>query len=350
MKYWQVFGGKATQNLVKEYEQSPHWKNGSFQNLETTDMSLSFGDVIKILSKQFQSRKSRRPAQALPVLPFDKAAFLADSPNTKFIWYGHAALLLYMNAKTILIDPMLGPSAAPFFNANKRFSDDTLSFIDDFPSIDLLLLSHDHYDHLDYDSIMKLKHKTKRYCVALGLKRHLVQWGVAADKIIEFDWWQKQQFDELQIHFTPTRHFSGRGLTDRSKALWGGWVLQNDKEKIWFSGDGGYGQHLQTIGEKLGPFDFAFMECGQYNKMWPLVHFFPEQSVQAALQTNVKTAMPIHWAAFALSDHNWTEPAELFSQYAQEQQLNYVIPQLGEIVSINESYEQKWWWNKIVPF
>ena len=169
-----------------------------------------------------------------------------------------------MNEQTLLIDPMLGGNTTPIAPiANKRFSENTLQLIDGFPEIDLLLLTHDHYDHLDFDSIQKLKHKTQKYFVALGIKRHLVRWGVAPDLITEFDWWDNQSFENINITFTPTRHFSGRGLTDRNKSLWGGWAFENKNENIWFSGDGGYGQHFKEVGKRLGPFDFGFMECGQ---------------------------------------------------------------------------------------
>ena len=250
-----------------------------------------------------------------------------------------------LQGQTILIDPMLGPNASPIAPfKTKRFSENTLDLIDDFPEIDLMLLSHDHYDHLDLDSIEKLQHKTKKYFVAIGVKRHLVHWGIDESKIQEFDWWDNDSFNGIHITFTPTRHFSGRGLTDRAKSLWGGWNLKTEKENIWFSGDGGYGEHFKEVGNKLGPFDFAFMECGQYNEKWRPIHMFPDESVQAGMDAQVKKAMPVHWAGFALSQHSWTEPVEEFSKHAEDIKLDTIYPRLGQIVSLSDKLESDPWW------
>ena len=346
MKNFQLqFGGKITSDLKSRYELSKNWKDGKFQNLEETNLGISLWKIPYVIYKQLTSKENNVPAKPLPVLPFDQSAFLAPSEKAKFIWYGHSVVFMYLSGKTLLIDPMLGPDTTPIAPiANKRFSENTLSFIDDFPEIDLLLLTHDHYDHLDYASIQKLKHKTKKYFVALGVKRHLVKWGVSANLITEFDWWDNKELADISITFTPTRHFSGRGLTDRTKSLWGGWAFKTEKESIWFSGDGGYGKHFKEIGRRLGPFDFAFMECGQYNEDWRPVHMFPDESVQAAMDAGVQKAMPIHWAGFSLSyQHTWFEPAEQFAKFAQEKGLNYKLPPLGITFGVNDVLSDKWW-------
>ncbi len=346
MKNFQLqFGGKVTKDLVKEYQKSENWKDGKFQNLEQTDLDISLWKIPGVIYKQLSSNKEKEPASPLPVLPFDKSAFLAPHPKTKFIWYGHSVVLMRMNAKTILIDPMLGPNTTPIAPiATKRFSENTLSLIDEFPEIDLVLLTHDHYDHLDFDSIQKLKSKTKKYFVALGVKRHLVAWGVDPELITEFDWWNDTIFEDIKITFTPTRHFSGRGLTDRTKTLWGGWVFKTKNENIWFSGDGGYGKHFKEIGQRFGPFDFAFMECGQYNDDWHPIHLFPEECVQAALDAGVQKAMPVHWAGFPLSyQHTWFEPADDFVKFAETKNQNYITPLLGEQFEVETESNEKWW-------
>lgn len=343
-KFHLQFGGKVTEELERKYEKSENWRGGKFQNFEKTVMDMSLAKIPGLIYKQL-TKKGQRPKNNLDFLPFDIDDFLAPSEETKFIWYGHSALLMRMNGQTIFIDPMLGPDTTPIapFD-NKRFSKDTLLLIDDLPEIDLVLLTHDHYDHLDYDRIQKLKGKTKKFFVSLGLQRHLVRWGVETDLITEFDWWQSADLEDIKIHFTPTRHFSGRGLTDRSKCLWGGWVLRSNRENIWFSGDSGYGQHFKTIGERLGPFDFAFMECGQYNEDWRPLHMFPEESVQAALDAQVRKAMPVHWSGFALSyQHTWTEPADEFVKFAQNQDLDFILPPLGRLFSYKDRIQDKWW-------
>ena len=347
MKNFQLqFGGKVTKELQAQYEKSENWKDGKFQNLENTEMDLSLGKIPGAIYKQL-TKEDQKPKENLPIIPFDKTAFLAPADKAKFIWYGHSVVLMRLNDQTILIDPMLGSNTTPIAPiANKRFSEDSLSLIDRFPEIDLILLTHDHYDHLDYDSIQELKHKTKKYFVAIGLKRHLVKWGVDANLITEFDRWNDETFENIQITFTPTRHFSGRGLTDRAKCLWGGWVFKTEKENIWFSGDGGYGSHFKNIGERLGPFDFAFMECGQYNDDWRPIHMFPDESIQAALDANVKKAMPVHWAGFSLSyQHAWTDPAEEFVNFAKEKGLEYLLAPLGKLFTYTDTIKEKWWNN-----
>ncbi len=339
------FGGKVTPELEALYAKSRNWSAGKFQNLEETNMNISFWDIPDLLYKQLCKKEQREPQLPLPIIPFNKENFLKDEVHFKFSWYGHSVILMRLHGKTLLIDPMLGANASPIAPfKTKRFSENTLDLIDQLPEIDLMLLSHDHYDHLDLDSIEKLKHKTKKYFVALGVKRHLVGWGIEEQKIEEFDWWTTQVFGKINITFTPTRHFSGRGLTDRAKSLWGGWVFKTPDENIWFSGDGGYGNHFKEIGKQLGPFDFAFMECGQYNEKWRAIHMFPDESVQAALDAQVRSMMPVHWAGFALSQHSWTEPVELFRKQAHAKHLKSIYPRIGELVNPNTEQNDEIWW------
>jgi len=342
--FFKQFGGKVTKELVSQYQRSPNWKNGGFHNLVDVPVVLPFSKFPGIIYKQLSNNKNKAPHPPLPIIPFDKTAFLAPSERAKFIWYGHSAILLRMEGKTMLIDPMFGPDTTPIAPIpTKRFSENTLYLIDDFPTIDLVMLTHDHYDHLDYLSIQKLKSKTKQYFVALGVKRHLVSWGVSPELITEFDWWDHQDLGTIKITFTPTQHFSGRGLTDRQKTLWGGWAFKTPVENIWFSGDGGYNYHFKTIGDQLGPFDFAFMECGQYNDVWRPVHLFPDESVQAAIDAKVQKAMPVHWAGFSLSYyHTWSEPAEIFVKTANDKKLSYVLPAIGQLFDIAFEEQDKW--------
>ena len=179
----------------------------------------------------------------------------------------------------------------------------------------------------------------------MGVKRHLVSWGISPDVIKEFDWWDNHSLGNISITFTPTQHFAGRGLTDRQKTFWGGWAFKAERENIWFSGDGGYGNHFKEVGKRLGPFDFAFMECGQYNEDWRPLHLFPDESVQAAIDAGVKKAMPVHWGGFALSyQHAWYEPPEDFVHAATENNMNYATPSLGKLFQVDSAEEKKWWW------
>lgn len=333
---------------ISKYQKSVNWVDGKFQNLVDTPMKMSLSKIPGILFKQIFKTKNRSPKRKIPVLPFDKNKFFERSDVTRFIWYGHSVLLLRINNKTVFIDPMLGNNASPVALVPvKRFSENTLSIIDELPEIDLVLLSHDHYDHLDFKSILILKEKAKHFYVALGVSRHLESWGIDKNKITEFDWWDEHTFDDIGITFTPSRHFSGRRISDRFKSLWGGWVLDSGKEKIYFSGDSGYADLFREIGKRLGPFDIGFMECGQYNENWHNIHMFPEESVQAAIDAQVKKSIPVHWGAFSLSLHTWKDPAERFLKYAEKMGQKIMFPEIGRIFNETDEIEDKWWVKEI---
>jgi len=338
------FGSRPSSADLSKYRLSSHWNGKCFVNAVDTKIDVNFFTLPKVLYKQFCQKENREPVAKLPISSFDKIEFEKLDSRVKSIWYGHSAVLLRVNNTVMFIDPMLGPDAAPIspFSIN-RFSDDTLSVIDDLPEIDLVLISHDHYDHLDYASISKLSNKTKHFFVALGVARHLRRWGIDANKITEFDWWDKKAFNEIEITFTPTRHFSGRGLIDNAKGLWGGWAFKTGHEAIWSSGDGGYGMHFKEIGERLGPFDLAFIECGQYNEHWHQIHMYPEESIQAAIDVNARKVIPVHWGAFSLAQHSWTEPVERFIIEAENKGMDYCLPALGEVFDAHTKSQFPWW-------
>ena len=338
------FGTTPSKADLERYSRSPEWNGKIFLNTEPTTTNVTFWDMPKLLYKAFCKKEGREPRQRLPIRAFNKAEFEQPHHGMKAIWYGHSAILMRINNLSIFIDPMLGPNAAPISPFSvRRFSDNTLNLIDELPALDLVLMSHDHYDHLDFASISKLKAKVKHFYVALGVGRHLKGWGIEENKITEFDWWDQKTFDGIKITFTPTRHFSGRGLTDSAKSLWGGWTFKTSEENIWFSGDGGYGKHFTEIGERLGPFDFGFMECGQYNELWHLIHMYPEESVQAAIDAKTKKIMPVHWGAFSLAQHTWTEPADRFVAEAKAKDVKYCLPTLGEQFDVRCEEIEKWW-------
>ncbi len=339
------FGGKITKQWKLKYQSCKNWKEGKFQNLMDTQTAIDWKKIPGILCKQIKGHQESYPKSPLPIKKLNEQSFFMDDNPVKFIWYGHSVVLMRINNINILIDPMLGPDASPIApTKTKRFSKNTLDIIHDLPEIDLMLITHDHYDHLDYESIQRLKNKTKNYFVSFGVKRHLVSWGIKEDLIKEFDWWDKRLFQGIEITFTPTRHFSGRGLSSLARCLWGGWAFKTNSENIWFSGDGGYGEHFLEVGNRLGPFDFAFMECGQYCEDWADIHMFPKQSVQAAIDAQVKKAMPVHWAGFNLSyAHSWYEPAQDFLNYAKKKELEVIFPHLGEIFNFHNTSLKTWW-------
>jgi L-ascorbate metabolism protein UlaG (beta-lactamase superfamily) len=178
----------------------------------------------------------------------------------------------------------------------------------------------------------------------LGVSRHLESWGIPKSEIQEFDWWDNANYNGIQFTFTPSRHFSGRGLKDRAKSLWGGWVMKSANHNLYWSGDGGYGEHFKDIGEKFGPFDFGFIECGQYNEHWHQIHMYPEEAVQAAIDSQVKKMMPVHWGAFALALHSWHDSIQRAQQEAKKLGVELVTPSLGQSISLQEEYSQNHWW------
>lgn len=247
----------------------------------------------------------------------------------------------------MLIDPMLSEYAAPIDFGSKRFPYKEPIPIEELTDIDAMILSHDHYDHLDYKTVLALADEVGHYYTALGVGSHLKYWGVAEGDITELDWYEEAELDGLTFIAAPSRHFSGRGLTDRFTTQWASWIVKSAHQNIYFSGDGGYGDHFLEIGEKYGPFDIAFMECGQYNKAWPEIHMMPEQSVQAGLDVRAEVIMPIHWGAFQLAIHEWTDPIIRFKAAADSLKVPVMHPYIGERVILGEAHSTDEWWNEI---
>ena len=341
------FGGEATKKQQEVFSKSKHYKDGKFVNNDGVKMEMSFKDTFKAMGTMFNSDSNSKPNKNIAVQKIDSIAIADYNSKTRFIWFGHSTFLLQIKGKNLLIDPMFGnvPAPNPLLGSN-RFSNELPIEIEKLPHIDAVLITHDHYDHLDYESIQKLKDKVNMFYTPLGVGIHLLKWGIEKERIIELDWWQEIKYDELTIRCTPAQHFSGRGLADREKTLWCSWIIQSDDENLFFSGDSGYAPHFKEIGDKYGPFDFAFMECGQYNDLWPLVHMFPEETAQAGLDIKAKRMMPIHWGAFKLASHSWTDPVERLSKKAKELKIDLVIPKIGESIEIelNDSEEIYPWW------
>ncbi|KJD36368.1 membrane protein [Tamlana sedimentorum] len=344
------FGGKASEEAIATYKTSKNYKDGLFKNTNDVKLDMSLKDMGKALSGFFKSSPNTKPEHDLPTSTLDSLSIINYTGETRLVWFGHSTFLLQTEGKIILIDPMLGSVPAPHpALGSKRFSETLPITIEKLPKIDAVIISHDHYDHLDYESIKALKDKVEHFFTPLGVGAHLQKWKVSKTKITELDWWQETTFKNLKLACTPAQHFSGRGLIDRAKTLWSSWVIQTESDNIFFSGDSGYANHFKTIGEKYGPFDFAMIECGQYNKMWPEIHMFPEETVQAGIDLNAKNIMPIHWGAFKLAMHTWTDPLERFITESEKLKVNYTIPIIGEFVHLKikkQNNETGFWFRK----
>ena len=338
------FGGRLKRKHRVKYARSKHWNGKQFENLVETTMDVNLKTLPRLMKAQFTNTKVRAPLTPIPIIPFDETKWNSEPEKPKFIWYGHSVLLLQLNGKNLLIDPMLGPDASPIAPIKtKRFSENSIDVIDQLPKIDAVLFTHDHYDHIDLKIVRKLMPKVDKWFVGLGIGRHLERWKIPSEQITEFDWWEELEFHGLKIIYTPSRHFTGRGPFDRQQTLWGGWVFKTERHNIFWSGDGGYGEHFKEIGSRLGPFDHAFMENGQYNELWRQIHLHPEESVQAALDAGAKVATPVHWAGFSLALHPWKEPIERFTAEAERKELQLSTPQIGKLVLIGESTDTGWW-------
>lgn len=344
------FGGKPSKEQKSLIEKSGNYKNGKFINLGEVDMDMGFGKIMKMLGEYMKKHPNTVPEKNIDVEKIDSLAIVDyKSAAPRLIWFGHSAFLLQIDGKNILIDPMFGPVPAPHpMLGQNRFSAELPIEIEKIPRIDAVIFSHDHYDHLDYGSIMKLKEKVKAFYTPLGVGAHLEAWGVESSIITELDWWQEINHEDLRLICTPAIHFSGRGMSDRGSTLWSSWVIQSNSSNIFFSGDSGYGDHFKDIGNKFGPFDFAMMECGQYNELWKEIHMMPEETAQAAVDLNAKLMMPIHWGAFKLALHSWTDPVERVTKKAKELGLATTTPRIGEQIILGDSvdYPQEEWWLK----
>lgn len=343
------FGGKITNQELEKYKPSPQFDGTKFVNSTLTKVNVNLKTLPKLLVDNFTDTKKRAPQKPIPILPFDSLLWEEKTEEIKTVWYGHSAALFRIDGLNVFVDPMMGPDTSPIApKTTKRFSEGSLEIIDDLPTLDLVLLTHDHYDHLDLPSIERLLPKVKKWFVALGVAKHLISWGVKKEDIKEFDWWDHAEMGGVQFHFTPARHFSGRGLKDRNKCLWGGWVFKTSRKSVYWTGDSGYGKHFSEIGERLGPFDWAFVECGQYNENWHAIHMYPEESVLAGVEAKAQCLTPVHWSGFTLALHAWKEPVERFLNQAEKEHINTYVPSLGQIFELSATNTTHKWWEDMV--
>ncbi|WZL88643.1 MBL fold metallo-hydrolase [Salinimicrobium sp. 3283s] len=336
------FGKTPTGHRLQRIKNSRHYREGSFKNVEVTSVNPDDASMFTILKKMILRPSSVKPAGELPHLKTDLKNLDPEKPQ--LVWFGHSSYLLQINGYTVLVDPVFSGNASPFRFFGKAFEGADAFNAEDMPKIDLLIITHDHYDHLDYPSIKKLEPKIGRIVTSLGVGEHLENWGVKNGKIDELDWWESREIQtDVRVSATPSRHFSGRGIK-RAQTLWSSFVLEIFGLKIFIGGDSGYDRSFKKIGEKHGPFDLALLECGQYGEYWPQIHMFPEQTVQAALDLQAKTVVPVHWGKFVLSYHPWNEPIQRFVTAAKKANLNFISPRNGEPVDFTSVYQQEAWW------
>ncbi|PGT09682.1 MBL fold metallo-hydrolase [Bacillus cereus] len=340
-----AFGGNPSKEQKEVYKKMNNYVNGKFVNQIPTKRNMSASDIFSMIKDSISGDKDRNPVRNIPLSQIDWNKIKGEEDS--LTWFGHSAFLLSIDNNKILVDPMLGSIASPVsFAGSKRYSADVLDIINEMPPIDAVLITHDHYDHLDYPSILKLKSKVGHFFVPHGVSAHLIRWGVAKEKITELNWWDETEFQGSTIVLTPSKHFSGRGMFNRDTTLWGGWVILGKHTRFYTSGDSGYGAHFKEIGKKYGPFDITLIEGGQYDRRWSWVHMTPEEAVQAHLDVNGKNMMLIHWGAFTLAYHGWTEPVERALIEAKKTDVNLITPKIGETIPLSENLvipNSSWW-------
>lgn len=338
------FGKHPAGERLKQIKQSSNYKNGAFQNQSVTP-DLTDGATYYSVTKEFLFGKNKR-VKPIHAVPSTKTDLLNLNINENvLVWFGHSSYFIQLDGKRILVDPVLSGAASPFSFSVKAFKGTDRYTTDDIPEIDYLFISHDHYDHLDYKTIVKLKPKIKKVICGLGTGEHFEHWNYDANKIIERDWHEKISLNAGFIaHTVPSRHFSGRGLK-RNQTLWTSYVLQTPTMQIFIGGDSGYDKHFAEIGKTFGSFDLAILENGQYDKSWKHIHLMPHEILLAAKDLNAKRILPVHSSKFALGNHAWDEPLKLITENNKSENLNIITPMIGEQVNLNDTMQQfsQWW-------
>lgn len=336
------FGQNPKDDRLAKIEKSPNYKKGKFHNQDDVPVMSEDAGFFKMMKLFLSKHENTVPSAPVPVYKSNLKAAAGDS--AEIIWFGHSSYLIKTNNKNILVDPVFSKRASPVsFAGVTSFEGTNVFTADAMPSIDILVITHDHYDHMDYKTIMQLKPKTTCYVVPLGVGQHLERWGIDKTKIMEFDWWDEiSLFSDITVTCTPAQHFSGRGFV-RNKTLWASFVVKTNNCKIFIGGDSGYGKHFKQIGEKYGPFDIALLESGQYGKYWPYIHSMPEQTVQASIDLKAKVLMPVHWGKFKLSVHPWDEPIKRVIKKAAELNVTLATPMIGEPIKIQRPASEKLW-------
>ncbi len=320
----------------------PHHTKKGFQNLSLTPQLTEGYSMLKVMKDFFTRPKTVVPPQPIRSVKTDLKNYHSQTPSV--FWFGHSSYLIHCNGINILVDPVFSGHASPFSWYLKAFEGSDVYKPDDMPAIDIMIITHNHYDHLDINTIKALAPQTKQFIMPLGVSKHLQHITAFKERYTELDWWDTINFaSNIQITCTPARHFSGRGLK-RNGSLWASFVLMIDEYRIFIGSDSGYDAHFSEIGKEYGPMDIAILECGQYNEAWRYIHTMPEELISIGKDLQSKMLMPVHWAKFALALHSWDEPIQRFVKAAKAAGVAYTTPMIGEAVVLDHSYPATEWW------
>lgn len=326
---------------------SPQHDGERFRNVKPRPAE-GLGKMLKISwNVLFKKPSGTVPAGNIPVEALTRDQ-LDAAPDRSLYRLGHSTLLFKLRGQFWLTDPVFGERASPFRNMGpKRFHAPPIA-LDALPPLRAVILSHDHYDHLDRDTVIALAEKTGVFITTLGVGDRLIEWGIPADKVRQFDWWSGVEIDGVTLTATPSQHFSGRSLFDNNRTLWASWVIDDGDLRVFFSGDTGYFDGFRTIGEKLGPFDVTFIETGAYDAQWPYVHMQPDETVQAHIDLKGRWLVPIHNGTFDLAMHRWQEPFERVTGLALARGVSLSTPRMGERLDLGAPHRGERWWRDVV--
>lgn len=338
------FGKAPAGNRLTELQKSSNYKDGKFQNLSITpELAEGYNMVGVTYNVLFNKEPRRKPTDIIPSVKTDLINLPADKDI--LVWFGHSSYFIQLDGKRFLVDPVFSGNASPIPGTVKSFKGTDIYTAEDIPEIDYLFISHDHYDHVDYTTLLALKNKIKKVICGLGVGAHFEHWGYSPENIIEKDWYSEVALDSGFTAFVqPARHFSGRGFT-RNNTLWASYVLQSPTMKIYIGGDSGYDTHFAAIGNKFGPIDLAILDNGQYNVAWRYIHTLPDEVLQAAKDLKAKRLFPVHSSKFVLANHPWDEPLSKITELNKSTELPLVTPIIGEPVNLKDSSQQftQWW-------
>lgn len=334
-------------DIADRIESSPQFSRDSFTGGQKA-FSMSYKTHAEILWRFITEDNQRKPDVPLPGRPLRTPEPLKKgTKKLNSTWLGHSTVLINIDGYHVLTDPVFEDKVS--IVGPVKFKRDVAPNFHLLPKIDVVIISHDHYDHLNKDSIQRLAESVDRFIVPLGVGKHLMNWGVRADKVVQLDWWESYRYDHrLTLTATPAQHFSGRGLTDRNKTLWASFVISSTHHNLFFSGDSGYFSGFKEIGERLGPFDMTFLECGAYDLSWHPVHMLPEETVQAHLDLKGNILHPIHWGTFNLALHPWYEPMERLVAASEKRRVRYATPVVGETIDPETDQLGRLWWRHVL--
>jgi L-ascorbate metabolism protein UlaG (beta-lactamase superfamily) len=338
------FGAAASGERLTRMQRSDRHIKGKFENLEPTH-KLVPGTFWEMLTHQFTGNEQRVPPQPVPVVR-RRAADYEIKPTTgiRATWLGHASVLLEIAGRRVLTDPAFSERCSPFsFIGPQRFAAVPFAAAE-VPQIDVVVISHDHYDHLDMATIQALSARGTRFVVPLGIGAHLERWGVPPERVVDLDWYESVEIQGVMFTATPARHYSGRGLLDSDQTLWASWVIAGPTERVYFSGDTGYSSEFKKIGERFGPFQLTLIKIGASDPTWQEIHMSAEEAVKAHQDVRGQLLLPIHWGTFNLAYHAWNEPPDRALAAAQAANVAITVPKPGEWVDPASPPPLTPWW------